>query len=266
MRITSHRVMLAGLAVFMTAGLTLTGSLGASAAPYVAPASEPAPPSPAAQAAALVVADYVATHVRPVSPVLGDPDEDWNAFAGPSYEYWKGFPFAAGLAQWDCQINGEAHVELLPATAEFSAANVVRAYAADCGEGYQPTTEEVANPRVAGDGTPLADHSDAQPLGCATISGGSHCLSFSSTEVTGKYTWLGNLMYGRLRLGQASVVWPSCNSGTPRLSLPIHVFGMNNFVQASIQRNQSSNWSLAFDQANAQGVILGERSVYCEAA
>lgn len=264
MLLITRQVFAASTTVVAAAALALTGALSAVASSRAA-APGPAPPSPAAQVAAHVVADYIAGHTRPVSPVYGDPAEDWNAFAGPEYEFLSGFPFEAGLAQWDCRLVGAPQVELIPAD-DANPAMVFHVYGSNCGDGYRPTPEEVVQVRpTTGTSAPESDAPAAASLGCSTIAGGSHCLSFTSSQIVGRYTWLGGLMHGRMRIGNASVVWPSCNSGTTRAATQVTTLTTNDAIEGVLPRTQSANWSLAFDQANAGGVITGERSVYCEA-
>jgi hypothetical protein len=88
--ISRRRSIMIGSAVAIL-GLALTNAVAPAMASPPEPAMTPAPASITAQAAAEVVNEYVRAHATPAS----------NA---AEFEYFSTFPFAEGLAQWDCEL------------------------------------------------------------------------------------------------------------------------------------------------------------------
>lgn len=255
------------------AALGLVGVLaGGAVAPAVAaerraaaPAVEqPAPPSPRAQRAAQEVLAYVTANPMPAVPALGAPKEAWAGPAAARAAFYEGFPIEAGAAQWGCRVLGDdIDVAFTPETAEEPAAYGY-SFGLAC-DGYRPTNDEIFSARSDALRAEVpAEARPAAPNACATIAGGQHCITFPA-EVVADYIWLGSLMYGRIRIGQASVVAPACNSANTVLASSVHTLHENEGIRLGYIRNQSANWSLTFDQANSAGQITGVRSVYCQA-
>lgn len=241
-------------------GLTLLGPVAPAAA-----SDHPMPtkPSLSARAAAQVVQEYLGNHTRPAWPGQRASNDAYAAYADAEYEFFRGYPFDAGIAQWDCKSLGLNQVTLYPA-AEGRPAATFKSFGLDCFGGYQPTSDEVFTIRQAA----LAATEDPaidRVVQCQTIAGGSHCISFAGGIVRERYTWLGNLVYGRVRVGMASVVWPSCNTGSTLATTPVHALTYNQSIVAEYPHPRSANWSLTFDQADSGGTIVGIRSVFCEA-
>jgi hypothetical protein len=247
--------MLAGGAVAPASAADETG---------VSPGAQPvAPLSDEARAAALEVLEYVTASPLPPVPAVGAPKEAWTAPAAARAAFYRSFPIEAGTAQWGCQVLGDGiDVAFTPETFDEPAAYGY-SFGLEC-DGYRPTNEEIFAPRPdAVAAVAPAEVSGERAGACATIAGGQHCITFPA-EVVGDYIWLGSLMYGRIRIGQASVVAPACNSANTVLASSVHTLHENQGIRLGYIRNQSANWSLTFDQANSAGQITGVRSVFCQ--
>jgi hypothetical protein len=225
-------------------------------------APQPRPPSPEARVAAKIVQAFVEDRDRPVHPGLNSPADVFGAFSRAEAEYFDEFPFEAAFAQWDCRLDG--HEEQLVPASDSGPDEFFRFAWANCGGGYQPSGEETATVRLEALASERATDRAGSPNACQTIAGGSHCLSFSPGHVHAAYTWLGSLMHGRIRLGNASVPWPSCNSGSTEATSSVVTLGTNGYIAADHPTNRSANWSLTFDEANSAGQITGVRSVFCQ--
>jgi hypothetical protein len=146
MHLSSSRLLTSGAAVLAAAALTLGGSLPASAAETDTTVSDPR--SPEAREAAQIVADYVTTHPRPASPPANPPADVWNAWVAAEYEFLSGFPFVAGLKQWECTERVPTTVQLHPAT-DTRLASVSVLYAPKCPGDAVPQMPLILTPRLA---------------------------------------------------------------------------------------------------------------------
>lgn len=265
---------LAKLTVILTAAVLVTGAgVVAGAAPAFAepalqwaPATEPSPPSPEAQLAAKEVRAYLETHTQPSPPAEPATREVLNAYAFELYAFLSEFPWDAGIRQWDCTPDGH-DVDLYPETAERHA-YVAGEFSMHCGgngQGYPPSGDEILQVRPEPHQIDQLPAGGVAAEGCQVIASGQHCVTIEPGVQGAMYVGLGDIIYGRVRIGQASVVWPGCNAGTTRRVGTVREFRHGWSQEVFNYDRQNANWSNAFDQATSGGTITGMRSVYCEA-
>ncbi|UOE27834.1 hypothetical protein [Agromyces soli] len=202
-----------------------------------------------------------------------------DAFGKAMQRYWRDFPWEAGAAQWGCEIF-DLILEYNEATPEWKVGFPSVQFGASCDDPsfmltvHQITSlntaalerfpaegpeSEAAEPSAAGEIGPLAERCGV------VIGGGSHCLNVAAGVQSGSYKWLGTTMHGRLRLGTASVVYPSCNAASTLKTGPVYTYSTNTLRSIGSTYAMSANWFLAFDQATSSGSVTGERSRICVA-
>lgn len=216
------------------------------------------------EAATATVESYLLAHPRPTPPVTESRSgaaasvELSNKYADEMHEFWSEFPWAAGLARAGCTLEGPVEIQMAQPDDSKDARFPVVELEVNCPSAALPTVTQLTS----------ATEPDVQLLGSncpVVISGGSHCLNIGAGRQDGSYTWQGTLMYGRLQLGTASVVSPSCNTANGLVTGGFNTY--NNGTQRLIGAAyaMSANWFLAFRQATSSGADTGIRSYICAA-
>jgi hypothetical protein len=270
------RTLLAGAALAGVVSATLWGAAGPAAAtadePAAAPASaepsaQPQPPTARAESAAHAVQNYLENTPKPVWPGPGGSTAEREAYGPAALRWMQEFPFAAGMAQWNCTALRWSF-ELVP-NAEDGPDHVNTEWVFECLDGYFPPLQDIFAARPDALDTAAAPVL-ADPLDCLTIRDGWHCFSTGTDPVNGSLTWNqtyywqgSGSMTGRYRIGSVPAVWPACSEGAAirtGLVVTLEKGVGSGFVSASAPGTVKS---LSWYETDANGNNAAQRSVRC---
>lgn len=229
---------------------------------------------------AILAAESIRTHLsefpRPTPPVdstlRSNSTSDLQKILAQRYstemfEFWQSFPWEAGLAQWGCALVGDVEIRINEAPNAGGVAFPSVEFGSTCIKvGDVPTVSSVTSLNELALGTSKSDIESSQLRASScpvVISGGSHCLSIGSGRQDATYTWGGTLMHGRLELGTASVVAPSCNTANPAATGAFNTYYNNDQRSIGTAYSLSANWFFAFRQSTNGGTDVGIRSYLC---
>ncbi|MDR5701239.1 hypothetical protein [Agromyces aerolatus] len=228
---------------------------------------QPKPPTEREREAARTVKAYLDTTPHPATPGPNASADERAAYGPASLRWLQNFPYRAGWAQWNCEALEWKFGMTRSTVGEWDIAVVDEVWFA-CPDLYIPPMGDIYTPRPDAI-DPTVEFTAAPPTACTDIRSGWHCFQWlSKADGTMRwmtsYTWQGaGPTTGRIRVGSAPPVWPACTEGTPINTGAIRTLSTGVSVAYEQDLAPGTIKSISWDDADANGNILGTRSVVC---